>query len=76
MFVLIKTNCSLGISCWNPIGKKLLWKFDFGSNINKFEFILLPQIWSSMKDLLFSMDFIKHQKWVLLGTACHIDTAT
>jgi len=43
-FVLIKTNCSLGISCWNPVGKKLLWKFDFGRNINKFEFILLPQI--------------------------------
>ena len=28
-----------------------------------------------MKDLLFSMDFIKHQKWVLLGAACQIDTA-
>jgi len=66
----------LGISRWNPIGKKLLWKFDFGRNINKFESIFLPKIWSSMKDLLFSMDFIKHQKWVLLGTACQIDTAT
>jgi len=66
----------LGISCWNPIGKKLLWKFDFGRNINKFESIFLPKIWSSMKDLLFSMDFIKHQKWVLLETACQIDTAT
>jgi len=76
MLVLIKTNYSLGISSWNPINKKLLWKFDFGRNINKFESILLPQIWSSMRDLLFLLDFIKHQRWVLLGTACHIDTAT
>jgi len=65
----------LKVFSWNPIGKTLLWKFDFGRNINKFEFILLLQIWSSMKDLLFSMDFIKHQKWVLLGAACQIDTA-